>query len=182
MGFIAETSIPVTNESQIFHWTDYGLELRIPQASLPAGVEKSDIKVTCSLAGKFQFPENATLVSAVFSLQCPVKFTEHLILEIQHCGEHSSALSFVRAKCLQGPPYQFKPLQRPRGVFSSNSGTVTLFSFSRLAIVQEGSEEQQYCYKLYYSRSKTAWRVHFVVMKNLKPVIRVRPILNFDFM
>ena len=164
----------MTNDPQTFHWKGYGLKLDIPPASLPAGVEQSDIKIKASLEGEFQFPENTTLVSAVFGLQCPVKFTKPLTLEIQHCGKHSGALSFVRAKCSQKDlPYQFKPLESPRGVFSSDSGAVTLFSFSGLCIVQTGSEEQRYCSRLYYFGSKMDWRVHFVVVKDLKSFITV---------
>ena len=165
---ITETSISVTKEPQAFHWTGYGLKLHIPPASLPAGVEQSDLVIKASLKGQFQFPENKTLVSAVYWLRCPVKFTKPVTLEIQHCGKHPGTLSFVRAKCSQRDlPYLFKPLASPRGVFSSDYGAVTLFSFSGLGIVQEGSEEQQYCARLYYFGSRINWKVHFVVIKDL---------------
>ena len=175
VDIIAETNVSVSNEPQTFHWAGYGLKLHIPPASLPAGVGQSDIVIKASLAGQYQFPENTTLVSAVFWLRSLVKFTKPLTLEIQHCGKHSGTLSFVRAKCSQKDlPYQFKPLASPRGVFSSDCGSVTLFSFSGLGIVQEGSEEQQYCARLYYFGSRIDWRVHFVVIQDLETSITVR--------
>ena len=182
VDIIAETSISVTNESQTFHWTGYGLKLHIPSASLPAGVGLSDIVIKASLTGRFQFPENTTLVSAIFWLQCPVRFTKPVTLEIQHCGKHSGALRFVHAEHFQKDlPYQFKPLEDPRAVFSSDYryGNVTLFSFSGLGIVQEGSEEQQYCARLYYFGNRINWKVHFVVIKDLEASNTVRLTLRF---
>ena len=176
MDVIEETTLSVTNEAQTFHWAGYGLKLHIPPASLPTGVEQSSVKIKASLAGQFKFPQNTTLVSAVFWFYCPVKFEKPLTLEIQHCGRHSGDLSFVRGKCTQRDlPYQFKPL-RPRGVFSSYHcyGSVTLSSFSGLGVIQEGSEEQQYyCAHLYYFGSKIDWRIHFVVTKDLEASITV---------
>ena len=149
---IGETTLTVTNEAQTFHWAGYGLKLHIPPATLPTGVRQSNIAIKASLTGQFQLPENTTLVSAVFWLHCPVKFKKSLTLEIQHCGKHFGDLSFIPAKCTQKDlPYQFMPLSR-KGVFSAHHcyGSVTLFSFSGLGIIQEGSDEQQYyCARLY---------------------------------
>ena len=178
---IAETSISVTNKPQTFHWAGYGLKLHIPPASLPAGVGESDIMIKASLAGQYQFPENTTLVSAVYWLRCPVKFTKPVTLELQHCGKHAGILSFVRANYSQKDlPYLFKPLEGPRGVFSSHYcfGSVTLFSFSGLGIIQDGSEEQQYCARLYYFGSRINWRVNFVVIRDLEVSNTVRLALH----
>ena len=183
VDIITETRVSVTNKPQIFHWAGYGLKLHIPPASLPAGVRQSDIVIKASLVGQFQFPENTTLVSAVYWLQCPVRFTKPLTLEIQHCGKYSDSFSFVKAKCSQKElPYLFKPIEGKKSLFSSCHcyGTVTLYSFSGLAIVQNGSEEQQYCARLYYFGSKIDWRVYFVVIKNLEAFITVRRMLNFQ--
>ena len=177
MDVISETRVSVTNVSQTFHWTGYGLKLYIPPDSLPAFVEQTDIVIRASLAGHYQFPENTTLVSAVYWLKCPVKFTKPVTLEIQHCGKSFVALSFVRAKCSQKDlPYLFKPLKGEKGVFSSDYsyGSVSLSSFSGVGIVQEDTEEQQYCGRLYYLGSRINWRVDFVVIKNLEAFITVR--------
>ena len=174
---IRQNSLSVTEEAQTFHWKDYGLKLHIPPASLPVGVGQSSIEIKASLTGQFQFPDNTTLVSAVYWLRCPIKFAKPLTLEIQHCGKHFGDLSFVRAKCSQKDlPYQFKPLQSPRGVFSPHHcyGSVTLSSFSGLGVIQEGSEEQQYCARLYYFGSRSNWKIHFVVIKDLEVFITVR--------
>ena len=180
VDIIAETSVLVTNKSQTFHWAGYGLRLHIPPTSLPAGVGQSDIVIKASLTGPFQFPENTTLVSAVFWLQCPVKFTKPLTLEIEHCGKHSGTLNFVRANHSQiDLPYKFKPLEGSRSTFSSENfyGRITIFSFSGVAVTQEGSEEQNYCARLYYIGSKVDWRVHFIVIKDLEAFITVRRVM-----
>ena len=153
------------------------MKLHIPPASLPAGVEKTNIVIKASLGGPFQFPDNTKLVSPVFWLQCPVVFAKPVTLELQHCGKHSSALSFVRANHSQkNLPYLFKPLEGTTAVFSSY-GRITLFSFSDLGTIQESSEEQRYCARLYYFGNRIDWRVHFVVIKDLEAVITVRLVM-----
>ena len=170
----------MTNEAQTFHWAGYGLKLHIPPASLPPGVGQSSIDIKASLAGQFSFPSNTTLVSAVYWLRSEISFVTPLTIEIQHCGKHCGALSFVRTKYSQRDlPYQFKPLSS-RGVFSPHHcyGSVTLSSFSGLGVTQEGSEEQLYCARLYYLGTRIDWRVHFVIIKDLEASIKVCLYIN----
>ena len=128
------------------------------------------------LSGQFEFPENTTLVSAVYCLYSPVKFSKSIKLEIQHCAKAAtfSTLRFVVAKCSQEKlPYKFKPLNR--GVFSPNNsyGNIECSHFSIFGITQDGDGEVYYFAKLYYlgmqmNRPQLNWAVHFVISKDVE--------------
>ena len=176
MDITGETNLLVTNDAQTFHWVGYGLKLHIPAASLPAGVEKSSIEIRASLAGQYQLPENTTLISAVYWIKCAVKLAQLLTLELQHCGKHSSnsPFSFVVTKRSQKElPYQFTLLKGGEFNFHSSYGSITLSHFCGLGVVQEGSEEQLYCARLYYLGSRIDWRVDFVITKDLEAEYKV---------
>ena len=171
MDVTGETNILVTSDAQTFHWSGYGLKLHIPPSSLPAGVEKGSIEIRASLAGEYQSPENTTLISAVYWIKCPVKLVRPLTLELQHCGKHSinSRFSFVVTKRSQKElPYQFTLLEGGEFNMHSSYGSITLSHFCGLGVVQEGSEEQLYCARLYYLGSRIDWKVDFVITKDLE--------------
>ena len=94
-----------------------------------------------SLSGQFQVPPNCELVSAVYWVSSPHKFTKPLDVEIQHCAALSShkqceQLMFVHTKCTQKElPYTFTELEK--GVFGPHSsyGSLSLSHFSGLGIV-----------------------------------------------
>ena len=176
-----ETSILVTNQAQTFHWVGYGLKLHISQGTLPAGLEKCRLLIKVGLSGHFKFPENTSLVSAVYWLnsepQC--KFSQPITVEMQHCAKctHKSTLSFVHAKCSQVQlPYDFKAVEG--GVFSSESsyGCVQLYHFSLIAVVRELILPKViYCASLYYVKKGVNQReIHFVITKNLELYTTVR--------
>ena len=173
---IGETSILVTNQAQIFHWEGYGLKLHIPLAALPTDLEECRLFIKVGLSGHFKFPENTSLVSAVYWLDSEprCKFLQPITVEMQHCVKpsHTSNLSFVYAKCSQvNLPYEFNTLKG--GVFSSESihGGVKLHHFSLLAQLFKGKqpEVQPYCGSLYYLyQQPTQTVIHFVITKNLE--------------
>ena len=181
---IAETSVLVTNQSQTFHWEGYGLKLHIPQGALPAGLEECTLFIKVGLSGSFEFPQNTSLVSAVYWLDSNprCKFSKSLTVTIQHCVKpaHTSRLSFVHAKCSQTHlPYQFETVEE--GVFSSDSvyGYLQLNHFSLLAVVVLSVVSrvrqllppgaQLYKASLYYLRKAATQRdIHFVITMDLE--------------
>ena len=137
----------------------FGLNLHVPQGSLPAGMEHCILQIKASLAGQYEFPENSHLVSAVFWLCCETvsKFTRPITVEIQHCAKskNTTNLKFVRAVCSQKQlPYIFKQL--PGGNFTSHSsyGVIELNSFSGVGVTQEGSQERNYLANLLFKEVK----------------------------
>ena len=149
------TVVVHSSHNQQITWPGYGLRLNISKGCLPAGMEQCTINIKASLAGQYEFPENSHLVSAIFWLRCEDvhKFTKPITVEIQYCAksENVTNLSFVRAVCSQEQlPYTFKQL--PGGNFTSHSsyGVIELNSFSGVGATQEGSEDREYCSRLFY--------------------------------
>ena len=131
-------------------WEGFGLRLHIQEDSLPAGMEQCTLNIKASLAGQYEFPENSSLVSAVFWLRCEptCKFTKPVTVEIQHCAKSENVdslkMKFVRALCSQAQlPYTFKELG---GDFNRHSsyGVIQVNGFSGLAVTQEGSSDRRY--------------------------------------
>ena len=139
---VAETTFTLTPEQQSFEFTGYGFKLHVPEDSLPAEVSETQLNVRVSLSGRFQLPTNCELVSAVYWVSSPHKFTKALVVEIQHCAalsndEQCEQLIFVRTMCTQKElPYTFKELEK--GIFSRHSsyGSLSLLHFSGVGIVQ----------------------------------------------
>ena len=90
----------ITDEKQDFTWKGYGLQLLIPENSLPAGVEKCVLNISVYLSSPYEIPSDHKLVSAVYNINCEpaVEFREELSLKIQHCANSVNLpLSFARA-------------------------------------------------------------------------------------
>ena len=173
---IGETHFLITSEAQTFHWEGYGLNIHVPQGSLPAGMAECRLDVKAALTGQFEFPGETEPVSAVYWLYSAVKYSHPLTVEIQHCAKPTivSGLRFVIAKCNEEEmPYKFKTLQR--GVFTpfSSYGSITLSHFSIVGVTSESGADIQYCSRLYYMGSKVDWKVHFVITKDLEAFITV---------
>ena len=172
---IAQKTFTVTQEAQNLQFQGYGFKLHVPKGSLPAEVSETKLNVQVSLSGQFQMPPDCELISAVYWVYCPHKFTKPLILEIQHCAVLSSAqqcsqLSFVSTKCTQKElPYVFKV--RDGGVFSDHSsyGSLSLTHFSGVGIIQRifGVSDEQYCGQVFTSRGINDCTVYFVITKSL---------------
>ena len=157
-------------------WEGFGLKLHIQEGSLPAGMKQCILQIKASLAGQYEFPENSHLVSAIFWLRCETvhKFTKPITVEIQHCAksENLSKLSFVKAVCSQKQlPYTFKQLPVDNFTSHSSYGVIELNSFSGVGIAQEGSEDREYCSRLFYmplTRKVPNQEIHFVISWNLE--------------
>jgi len=99
---VGVTEFTVTTQGRCFEWEGYGLKFHVPEGSLPTGMEEARVNIRVSLSGQFQLPEDSDLLSPVFWISAPCKFTKPVTLEIQHCTlKVLSELSFVSAMCSQ---------------------------------------------------------------------------------
>ena len=172
---IGETEFTVTTQGGSFEWKGYGLRLHVPKGNLPAGMGECSIRIRASFSGQFQFSDDSDLLSPVFWLSAPCKFTKPVTLEIQHCALRedeaalSSNLSFVSAKCSQKKlPYTFR--QVDGGVFTTHSsyGSIQLSHFSGFGITGRKRTPRSYCAHLYHTMKQTYdWRYYFVLTQDL---------------
>uniref|UniRef100_A0A1X7T7U4 Uncharacterized protein n=1 Tax=Amphimedon queenslandica TaxID=400682 RepID=A0A1X7T7U4_AMPQE len=115
-----------SNKSQLMNWEKYGLRIGVQEDSLLPS-ETVEVAVVALLGGRFQFPPNTVLVSAVYAVSLSKPLLKQLKLEIQHCvdltGQPDLAqyLKFAIAP-IDTPslPYQFSVVDG--GEFSSDSG------------------------------------------------------------
>ena len=183
-----QTIVVYSSHATQFTWEGFGLKLHFHGGSLPAGMEQCTINIKASLTGRYEFPDNYHLVSAIFCLRCETvhKFTRPITVEIQHCARSENVaklnLNFVRAVCSQKQlPYTFKQLG---GDFTSHSsyGVIELNSFSGLAVTQEGSEDREYCSRLFYmylSQEDQNREIHYVVTWNDEAHLTVGLYISF---
>lgn len=140
---VAERTLDLTSQAQSYEWREYGFMLHVPEGSLPLGMTETAVRVRVSLSGQFKLPVDSKLVSGVYWLSChpkPYKFCEPLTLEIQHCiaiyhPSHCFQLSFVISKNMQKSTHVFKELKGGEFNQYSSYGSISLTSFSRVAIV-----------------------------------------------
>ena len=179
---VARTEFTYTGAAESFEWSGHGFRLHFPEHVLPRDVSACVVDVKAAISGQFEFPEGVELVSGVYCIYCPHKFTQPVTVELQHCADitshkDASRVSFIRAKCSQPDlPYHFKPLDG--GVFSEHScyGSVLLTHFSMVGVVKRKRHlRTNYCSQLYYrERSVNATNVDFVITKDLKLHIKVQ--------
>ena len=177
MDVIGETSVVITSKAQTINWKGYGLKVHIPQGALPVGLEECRLLIKV-LSGQFAFPENTSLVSAVYCLDSDPKqdFSKHLAVEIQHCASNTTRLSFVWAKCSQKHlPYKFEAVEKGEFSRENTYGCVHLNHFSLWALVRDWwSGNQLYCAHLYYIEREINLRhIHYVIIENLEVNITV---------
>ena len=174
------TDFTILTQGGSFEWRGYGLRLHVAGGSLPAGIGECRINIKASLSGQFELPQGSDLLSPIFWISTPCKFTKPVTLEIQHCalGEDEtvmSDLSFVSARCSRKElPYRFR--QMDEGVFTTYSsyGSIQLSHFSGVGITGRKRTPQSYCAQIYYAhKGMHHWRFYFVVTRDLEIQMRV---------
>ena len=179
-----ELSLLVTNSEQYFSWHEFGLNLHIPENSLPEGVQQCSIFIRPRVMGEYQLPKDSHLVSAVYSIKCVPKcqFTEPVTLEIQHCAkpENIQKLSFIRAirstsekKAAQFHIIEIGEDSQTDGIFYSSFpyhtsyGFVELSKFCQFGVIQRDTDERDYCANVYYREdSARQHKVYFTILWN----------------
>ena len=138
---IAKRTFTITQEAVDLDFEGYGIKLHVPEGILPAEVSETQLDVQVSLSGQFQMPSGSKLVSAVYWVSSPHKFTKPITIEVQHCArltndKQCSQLTFVHSMHTQKDlPYLF--MEQDGGVFTSHSsyGSLSLSHFSGVGIV-----------------------------------------------
>ena len=172
---VSEVELVVTNKGMSFHWEGYGLRLQIPENALPEGISEYSINIKVSLAGQFELPEGYELVSAVYWVTTPGKFTKPVGIEAQHCTNFTnpSQLCFVRARCSQKSK-KFKVIDGGLFNLGNRYGVLSTTHFSGNGIAKEvlpGEHSCQYCAQVYFTvkHLKNYWYYcHFVVTKDME--------------
>ena len=179
---VGEEELLVTNEVMNFQWKDHGFKLHVPENALPEGIPEYLVNIKASLSGQFELPKGYELVSAVYWVTTPGKFTKPVTIELQHCANFNkpSQLHFVRTSCSQKSlPYKFDIIDGGSFSLSSKYGVLSTTHFSGTGIVEEvtpGEHSCQYCAHVYFTvkHLQDHWYYcHFVVTKDLEMCLAV---------
>ena len=172
----------VTNEGMNFQWKDHGFKLHVPKNALPEGIPEYLVNIKASLAGQFELPEGYELVSAVYWVKTPGKFTKSITIEIQHCANFSdpNQLQFVRtSRALKYLPYKFKVVDGGTFTLGNKYGALSTTHFCGIGVAKkkEPSEHScQYCAQVYFTvkNLRNYWYYcHFVITKDLEMCLAV---------
>ena len=177
---VGVTEFTVTTQGGCFEWEGYGLKFHVPEGSLPTGMEEARVIIRVSLSGQFQLPEDSDLLSPVFWISAPCKFTKPVTLEIQHCTLREdetvlSDLSFVSTVCSQRDlPYRFKQLDGGVFTISSSYGSIQLDHFSGIGVAGSNETPRSYCAHLYHTMKQIYdWRYYLAITRDLEAHITV---------
>ena len=183
-----QTLLEITgNKQQKVSWESHGFHLTIPEGAVPNAVTVS-VAVKAILAGRFELPEDAQLVSAIYWVSASEMFLKKVSVHIQHCAritseEEASNYKMIVGKCSQESlPYTF---QIRDGIFSPESqlATISVKQFSFFAAVRWllwGSKSQymSHCYLKCHPNRPTSWKLRFMITQNLPSWQEVHQTLN----
>ena len=188
VDIVGEKDLVVTNELMNFQWEDHGFKLHIPLNALPEGTPDCLINIKVCLAGQFELPDGYELVSPVYWVATPVRFTKPVTVETQHCANFSNPgqLHFVRTNCTQKSlPYKFKIIDGGTFTLGSKHGALSATHFSGIGVAKQvmpGEPSCQYCAQVYFTvkHLQDHWYYcHFVITKDLEMCLAVSA--NFVF-
>ena len=131
------------DKPQLMNWEKFGLRIGIQEASLTS-TDTVEAAVVALVGGRFLFPPNTVLVSAVYAVSLSKPLLKRLILEIQHCVDLTGRPALSRhLKFAIAPvstpslPYRFSIVEG--GEFKADSwyGSIQRKEFCLVAIVGE---------------------------------------------
>ena len=176
----------VTNEGMNFQWKDHGFKLHVPKNALPEGIPEYLVNIKASLAGQFELPEGYELVSAVYWVKTPGKFTKPITIEVQHCANFSdpNQLHFVcTSRAKESLPYKFKVEDGGSFTLGNKYGALSTTHFCGNGVakkVEPNEHSCQYCAQVYFTvkNLKDYWYYcHFAVTKDLEMCLTVSKII-----
>ena len=189
---VGEVKLMVTNEAMNFHWKDHGFKLHVQDNSLPEGIPEYSVNIKASLSGQFELPESYELVSAMYWVKTPGKFTKPITIEVQHCANFSdpNQLHFVFTSfAKKGLPYKFEVIDGGSFTLGNTYGALSTTHFCGIGVAKkvEPSEPScKYCAQVYFTvkNLKDYWYYcHFVITKGLEICLAVSEIqLHFYIM
>ena len=118
-------------------WGDYGFKMHFPEGTIPP----SQVLIKALVGGKFLFPDDVELVSALYVIQFPENFLQPVELEIQHCVTLNSSrqfkyLSFITAPVDEStPPYKFHFIEGGKFYTHRQYGKIVRSKFCIMGIV-----------------------------------------------
>ena len=124
-------------------WGDYEFKMYFPEGTIPP----SQVLIKALVGGKFQFPDDVELVSALYVIQFPENFLQPVELEIQHCVTLKSSrqfkyLSFVIAPIDESVrPYKFQFIEGGNFYTDSQYGKIVRSKFSITGIVLKSNDD-----------------------------------------
>ena len=140
LNVIGSTSFVYRGEAVSFIWKDHGFKLHLPENALPPDITDCSVRVRAALSGQFQFPDDAELVSGIYSIHSSHSFTQLVTVEIEHFSttdtpEEAKELSFVVSTGDQLPS-QFRPLKD--GIFPIHSryGAMEVLHFCKYGVTR----------------------------------------------
>ena len=153
-------------------WPDYGVRIDVSEGSLPSG-RKTNLCVKPIVAGDFRLPPNCYLVSSIYYISCPERFSKKVALHLPHAAiieseEEASHFRFYAAKCSSGPPYQFKELRGGSFTPFSESACIELNQFSYIVAGAKTPPKQRYFSQVFYKLKQpcSEWDMFFVIIKD----------------
>ena len=187
-----EITVSVTNSEQYFSWDQFGLNLYIPQDSLPKDIQQCTIHMKISTTSDHhQLPQNMHFVSPVYLIKCRPRcqFSKPLILEIQHCAKQDNIhkVCFIKSTSAN---LRFSTIDPGDGkadhVYYScfpqhcSFGFIELDKFCKFAVAQTQIErdscQQRYRANIFYERENPRrYKVHFVILWDIDAHNDVRP-------
>ena len=128
------------SHAQSLNWTQWGLRMHFAEDTVSAS-ETCEVAVKALVGGKFKFPSESQLISAVYAVSFASKVKKPVKVEIQHCALLKNEgqfqyLSFVKAPLRQKvPPFEFTPLKGGEFSLESQYGSITVDHFCLIAIL-----------------------------------------------
>ena len=183
---VGEEDLVVTNDAINFQWKSHGFKLHVQDNSLPEGIPECSVNIKASLSGQFELPEGCELVSAVYWVATPGKFTKPVTIEVQHCANFSDPkqLSFVStSRAKKSIPYKFKVIDEGTFTLGNKYGALSTTHFCGIGVAKKVEPNEyscQYCAQVYFTvkNLKDYWYYcHFVVTKDLEICLTVSKIL-----
>ena len=181
---LAQKEIAINPEEPLtYNWKDHGFKVTVPAGALSGGVEQGtgqvNMYVQASLQGEYQFPDDLSPVSGVYSISVnsPVEsFSKKVSLCLQHCAsvgeeeddDENTGLSFYTAR--DTPPYIFERL--PGGYFpESGEATIEVSHFSIFAVL---GRSRNYAIRTYYvPKSLNVQEIHITVTQSKDLIVKV---------
>ncbi|CAI8022681.1 Polyubiquitin [Geodia barretti] len=180
---LAQKEIAINPEEPLtYDWKDHGFKVTVPAGVLSGGVEQGtgqvNMYVQASLQGEYQFPDDLSPVSGVYSISVnsPVEsFSKKVSLCLQHCAsmgeeeddDENTALSFYTAR--DTPPYIFERL--PGGYFpESGEATIEVSHFSIFAVL---GRSRNYAIRAFYvPKQLNVQEIHITVTQSKDLVVK----------
>ena len=136
------------DDPQLLNWEEYGLRIGVLKGTLTS-TETAEVAVVALVGGKFVFPKNTKVVSAIYAVAVSKPLLQPLRLDLQHCvnlvrPSQTRHLKFAIAPVnIPSLPYEFSPVEGGEFTVNSYYGSIYRSKFSAAGIVAENGNGQE---------------------------------------